>query len=155
MAHVRKSTEELIAEEEKKSEQVKARMAELKARQRVEERKRDNHRKIVVGAAVMAHIKIDPRFRKDVQSALNQAVTDPKHRAVIPDLLDEKAFLAGHAGGGEESSRRGQGGETSGGGGQSRRAGEGRRVPGTAAIGLMLRWRQCAQPGPAAQRLFC
>ncbi len=93
MAHVRKSTEEQIAEEEKKSEQVKARMAELKARQRVEERTRDNHRKIVVGAAVMAHIKIDPRFRKDVQSALNQAVTDPKHRAVIPDLLDEKAFL--------------------------------------------------------------
>jgi DNA replication initiation complex subunit (GINS family) len=24
---------------------------------------------------------------------LNKAVTDPKHRAVIPDLLDEKAFL--------------------------------------------------------------
>lgn len=93
MAHVRKTTEELIAEEEKKSEQVKARMAELKSRQRVEERKRDNHRKIVVGAAVIAHIRIDPRFRKDVQSALNQAVTDPKHRAVIQDLLDEKAFL--------------------------------------------------------------
>jgi exonuclease III len=93
MAHVRKTTEELIAEEEKKSEQVKARMAELKSRQRVEERKRDSHRKIVVGGAVMAHIKIDPRFRKAVQDALNKAVTEPKHRAVIPDLLDEKAFL--------------------------------------------------------------
>ena len=93
MAHVRKTTEELIAEEEKKSEQVKARMAELKARHRVEERKRDNHRKIVVGAAVIAHIKIDPRYRKATQEALNKAVPDPKHRAVIPDLLDEKAFL--------------------------------------------------------------
>jgi hypothetical protein len=93
MAHVRKTTEELIAEEEKKSEQVKARMAELKSRQRVEERKRDSHRKIVVGGAVMAHIKIDARFRKAVQDALNKAVTEPKHRAVIPDLLDEKAFL--------------------------------------------------------------
>ena len=93
MAHVRKTTEELIAEEEKKSEQVKARMAELKARQRVEDRKRDNHRKIVVGAAVIAHIKIDPRYRKATQEALNKAVSDPKHRAVIPDLLDEKAFL--------------------------------------------------------------
>jgi hypothetical protein len=91
MAH--KTTEELIAEEEKKGEQVKARMAELKARQKVEERKRDNHRKIIVGAAVMAHIRIDPRFRKDLQNALNRAVTDPKHRAVIPDLLDEKAYL--------------------------------------------------------------
>ena len=93
MTHGRKSTEELIAEEEKKGEQVKARMAELKARQRVEERKRENHRKIVVGAAIIAHIRIDPRFRKDVQNALNKAVTDPKHRAVIPDLLTEKAFL--------------------------------------------------------------
>jgi exonuclease III len=93
MAHGHKTTEELIAEEEKKSEQVKARIAELKSRQRVEERKRDNHRKIVVGGAVMAHIRIDPRFRKAVQEALNNAVTDPKHRAAIPDLLNEKAFL--------------------------------------------------------------
>jgi hypothetical protein len=68
MAH--KTTEELIAEEEKKGEQVKARMAELKARQKVEERKRENHRKIIVGAAVMAHIRIDPRFRKDVLAAV-------------------------------------------------------------------------------------
>jgi len=93
MAYVRKTIEELIAEEEKKSEQVKARMAELKARQKAEDRKRDNHRKIVVGAGIMAHIKIDPRFRKAVQEALNKAVTEPKQRAVIPDLLDEKAFI--------------------------------------------------------------
>jgi hypothetical protein len=92
MPNARKTTEELIAEEVKKSEQVKARMAELKARQKVEERKRDNHRKIVVGAAIMAHIKIDGRFRKEVRDALNLAVTDPKHRSVIPDLLDEQAF---------------------------------------------------------------
>jgi hypothetical protein len=88
----RKTTVELIAEEEKKAEQGRARMAELKARQKVEERKRDNHRKIVVGAAVMAHIKIDGHFRKEVRDALNKAVTDPKHRNVIPDLLDERAF---------------------------------------------------------------
>ena len=92
MAHVRKTTVELIAEEEKKVEQLKARMAELKARQRVEDRKRDNHRKIIVGAAAMAHIKIDAQFRKDLRNALIQAVTDPKQKAVIPDLLDEKAF---------------------------------------------------------------
>ena len=92
MAHLRKTTEELIAEEEKKAEQVRARMAELKARQHAEERKRDNHRKIVVGAAAIAHVKIDPQFRKDLRNALNKAVTDPKHRAVIADLLDEKAF---------------------------------------------------------------
>ena len=92
MPHTRKTTQELIAEEEKKSEQARARIAELKAQQRADERKRDNHRKIVVGAAVIAHVKIDPHFRKEVRDALTKAVTDPKHKAVIPDLLDEEAF---------------------------------------------------------------
>ena len=56
MPTIRKTTEELIAEEEKKVEQLKARMAELKARQHAEERKRDNHRKIVVGAVSYTHL---------------------------------------------------------------------------------------------------
>jgi hypothetical protein len=92
MAHVRKTTRELIAQEQKKSERAKARIAELKGQERAGERKRDSHRKIVVGAAVIAHIRIDPQFRKELREALNKAVTDPKHRAVIPDLLDEQAF---------------------------------------------------------------
>ncbi len=92
MTGARKTIQQLIAEEEKKGEQIKARMAELKARQKAEDRKKDNHRKIVVGAAVMAHIKLDPQFRKDVREALNKAVTEPRHRNVIPDLLSEEAF---------------------------------------------------------------
>ena len=92
MAHVRKTTEELIAEEEKKSDQVKARMAELKARQRIEERKRDTHRKVVSGAILIAQVKRDPRFRRAVQDTFNKAEIHPKHRAVIADLLDEEAF---------------------------------------------------------------
>ena len=92
MAHVRKTIEELIAEEERKAEQAKVRMAELRTRQRAEERKLDNHRKIVAGAGAMAHIRIDPQFRQALRDALNKAVTDPKQRAVIPDLLDEQAF---------------------------------------------------------------
>ncbi len=92
MPHSRKTTQELIEEEEKKAEQVRARMAELKARQHAEDRKLDAHRKIVVGAAAIAHVKIDPQFRRELREALNKAVTDPKQRAVIADLLDEKAF---------------------------------------------------------------
>jgi len=92
MTQVRQSTSELIADEEKKGERLKARMAELKDRQRVESRRRDTYRKIVAGAGIMAHIKIDPRFRKAVQDALNKAVPGPKHRGAIPDLLDEQAF---------------------------------------------------------------
>jgi len=78
MAQGRKTTQELIAEEQKRAEQVRARMSELKTRQRVEDRKRDSHRKIVVGAAAMAHIRIDPQFRKALRDALNTAVTEPK-----------------------------------------------------------------------------
>jgi exonuclease III len=92
MTHGRKSIEARIADEQKKTEEARARIAALKARQRAEDRKKDSHRKIVVGAAAMAHIKIDPQFRKVLREALNLAVTDPKHRAVIPDLLDEQAF---------------------------------------------------------------
>jgi exonuclease III len=94
MAQTRKTIQELIAQEQKKSERAKARIAELKGQERSDERKKDSHRKIVVGAAVIAHIKIDPQFRKELREALNKAVTDPKHRAVIPDLLDEEAFHA-------------------------------------------------------------
>lgn len=89
----RKTTAQLIADEEKKSGQLKARLEELKTRQRAEERKKENHRKIIVGAAVLAHIKINPVFRKQVQEALNLAVTDPKHREAIRDVLNERAFM--------------------------------------------------------------
>jgi DNA-binding protein YbaB len=92
MAQGRKTIDELIADEERKAEQAKVRVAELRTRQRVEERKRDSHRKIVVGAGAIAHIRIDPQFRQALRDALNKAVTDPKQRAVIPDLLDEQAF---------------------------------------------------------------
>jgi exonuclease III len=92
MTGARKTTQQLIAEEEKKAEQIKARMAELKVRQKAEDRKKDNHRKIVVGAAVMAHIRLDPQFRKELRDALNKAVTEPRHRSVILDLLSEEAF---------------------------------------------------------------
>jgi hypothetical protein len=88
----RKTTAQLIADEEKRSGQLKARLEELKARQRGEERKKENHRKIIVGAAVLAHIKINPVFRKQVREALDLAVTDPKHREAIRDVLSEKAF---------------------------------------------------------------
>jgi hypothetical protein len=92
MSPAHKSIDELIAEEQKRSEEARARIAALKARQKAIDRKKENHRKIIVGGAVMAHMKIDARFRKEVIEALNKAVTEPKHRGVIPDLLDEHAY---------------------------------------------------------------
>jgi exonuclease III len=87
-----KSIDEQIAEEKRRSAEALARIAALKARQRAIDRKTDNHRKIIVGGAVMAHMKLDPQFRKEVIAALNKAVTEAKHRSVIPDLLDEHAY---------------------------------------------------------------
>jgi len=92
MAPGRKSIDDQIAEEQRKADEAKAKIASLKLRQRTISRKKDAHRKIIVGGAVIAHMRIDVEFRKAAQAALNKAVTDPKHRADIPDLLDEKAF---------------------------------------------------------------
>lgn len=92
MAPGRKSIDDQIADEQKRADEARARIAALKARQRTVSRKQDNHRKIIVGGACMAHIKIDPQFRKALFEALNAAVTDKKQRAAIPDLLDEQAF---------------------------------------------------------------
>jgi len=92
MSPGRKPIDELIAEEQKKADEARAKIAALKLRQRAASRKKDAHRKIIVGGAIMAHMRIDAEFRKAAQDALNKAVSDPKHRAEITDLLDEKAF---------------------------------------------------------------
>jgi peptidoglycan/LPS O-acetylase OafA/YrhL len=54
-----------------------------------EERKRDARRKIIVGAAALAHAEVDPGFRAALRMALRAAVTRDIDKAVIPDLLEE------------------------------------------------------------------
>jgi hypothetical protein len=85
----RKSPSQQIEELRKKREQLDARMASLAARQKTEERKRDARRKIIVGAAVLAHAQVDSAFKTALQRALRQAVTRDIDRAAIPDLLGE------------------------------------------------------------------
>jgi hypothetical protein len=88
----RKTTEELLAEEDKNIEQSKARKAQLIARQRGEQRKRDAHRKIVAGATLLFRVRVNPHLRRVVQDDFNRSVLNPKRRLVIADLLDEQAF---------------------------------------------------------------
>jgi hypothetical protein len=85
----RKSPSQQLEELRKKREQLDARMASLAARQKTEERKRDARRKIIVGAAVLAHAEVDPGFRAALRTALRAAVTRDIDKAVIPDLLGE------------------------------------------------------------------
>jgi exonuclease III len=92
MAPGRKPIDALIAEEQRKADEARAKIAALKLRQRAVSRKKDNHRKIIVGGAVMAHMRTNAAFRKAAMEALNVAVTEKRYRDAIPDLLDEKAF---------------------------------------------------------------
>ena len=52
-----------------------------------DERKRDTRRKIIIGAAVLAHAAKDPDFAARLQMALDHATTRAKDRVVIADLL--------------------------------------------------------------------
>jgi hypothetical protein len=67
--------------------QTENRLAAMDARERKDERKRDTRRKIIVGAAVLAHAKIDPSFAAKLQEVLSLAVTRPGDRKAIADQL--------------------------------------------------------------------
>jgi len=58
------------------------------ARKALRNRKRDTRRKIVTGAAILAHAADDPAFREMLRLLLQRRVTRPLDRAVIADLLD-------------------------------------------------------------------
>ena len=59
----------------------------LSAREREAERKLDTRRKIIVGAAVLAHAELDPNFAETLRHVLGQAVQRPIDRQAVADLL--------------------------------------------------------------------
>lgn len=67
-----------------------AEAARLKRLIAQEDRKRDMQRKIIVGAAVLAHANFDPAFAAGLSSALAKAVTRERDRQIIADLLQEQ-----------------------------------------------------------------
>lgn len=71
-----------------RKQQLEARLADLDARQKTRNRKRDTRRKVIVGGAIIAHGKLHPAFRVALRSVLQQAVTRDIDKAVIADLLD-------------------------------------------------------------------
>jgi hypothetical protein len=92
MSGPRKTLDELIAKALERQERSRADVADLRTRAMILKRKRDNHRKTFAGAHLLVRVKANPRLRRAVQEDFNQSVTNPKNRAVIPDLLDERAF---------------------------------------------------------------
>lgn len=85
----RKTLQDRITEEEKRQEESRAALADLKARARELDRKFDVRRKIIAGAAVLAHARVNSRFREELRKAVLAAITRPQDRAVLPEFFAE------------------------------------------------------------------
>lgn len=83
----RKTLDERLAELAIQQQQLEARRASLVAAKRDTDRKRDARRKIIVGAAVLAHAELHPDFADQLRAVLNRAVQRPVDRNAITDLL--------------------------------------------------------------------
>ncbi len=83
----RKSLDDQLAELTQRQAQIEARRLSLLAAKKVEDRKIDTRRKIIVGAAVLAQAELDPNFADRLREVLAQAVQRPIDRGVIADLL--------------------------------------------------------------------
>jgi hypothetical protein len=69
--------------------QLEAQLAARNARACTLERKRDTRRKIIVGAAVLAHAQLDPLFALELRAVLARAVQRPIDRDVLAAWLGE------------------------------------------------------------------
>ena len=74
-------------------EKIEARMNTLAQKAKVEDRKLDTRRKIVVGAAVIAHMETNQAFAAAIRAVLGAYVGRPNDREVIAELLQETAPL--------------------------------------------------------------
>lgn len=82
MAH-RKTPEEQIADLEKREAQIKARIQQVKAKERAEKRKRETRQKVIIGGMVKAHCERDPAFKAEIDRLLNEHVTRDYDRTAL------------------------------------------------------------------------
>jgi hypothetical protein len=83
----RKTLNDRIAEEEKRQDDLRLAIADLKARARILDRKLDTRRKIVLGAAVQAHAKRDSAFLEVLAKVVRVAVIREQDRALLPEFF--------------------------------------------------------------------
>ncbi len=70
--------------------QIENQLLAMDARAKLADRRRDTRRKIIVGAAVMAHARLDPIFAQNLQDVLARAVKREGDRAIIADQIGSK-----------------------------------------------------------------
>ncbi len=88
MPRARKSLADRIAELNERQQQLKARRQSLLASKKTADSKLDTRRKIIVGAAVLAHAELNPDFSAMLRGVLSVAVQRDIDRDVIADLLE-------------------------------------------------------------------
>lgn len=79
----RKSPEEKLAELDEKKRQIEAQIQKYRARERVEERKKDTRRKIIAGALALEHASTNPEFRAALHRLIREHVTREGDKALF------------------------------------------------------------------------
>lgn len=77
-----------IAALERQKAEITAKLKNLSAQEATRKRKEDTRRKIIIGAAVLAHAEIDSAFGRQLRAVLGKSVTRPIDRKVLADLLE-------------------------------------------------------------------
>jgi hypothetical protein len=85
----RKTLQDRIEEEQKRQEESRAALADLKARARESRPQTRCPPQDHPGAAVQAHAKLNGRFREELRKAVLAAITRPQDRAVLPEFFPE------------------------------------------------------------------
>jgi hypothetical protein len=85
----RTSIDQKLADLTKRQEQLEAQRQTLIASKRSADRKIDTRRKIIVGAAVLAHAELNPDFSAMLRDILSVAVQRAIDRRAITDLLGQ------------------------------------------------------------------
>ncbi len=85
-----------IAALKARQEELAAQLSALTAKAKVEDRKRDTRRKIVIGGAILAALETDTDtgLADMLRRVLAASVTRPMDRDVVSDLLGDKAAPA-------------------------------------------------------------
>ena len=89
----RKTPQERIADLERQHAQIKARLNRERAKITAQKRKDDTRRKIIAGAALLAHANHNPAFKKQIWQVLNTHVTQKQDRALLgldAERVDQK-----------------------------------------------------------------
>ena len=80
---MRRTPEERISELEKQRDQINARLQKERTKFSAQKRKDDTRRKIIVGAALLAHAEHDDTVKAQLWRILDQHVTRPQDRTLL------------------------------------------------------------------------